>query len=118
MKAIVAALTLLAVMVILIEGKPLSIREKGRGVQRRVRLEKLKEKLISEDCEQVCPPMPGNSTSSLECALCIATGSPQLSDFLSAVALARSERNCSSRVNVFPRPGKSGKSESKRSVRE
>ena len=116
MKAIVAALTLLAVMVILIEGKPLTIRERGRGVQRR--LEKLKEKLIREDCEQVCPPMPGNSTSSLECALCIATGSPQLSDFLSAVALARSERNCSSRVNVFPRPGKSGKSESKRSVRE
>ncbi len=62
--------------------------------------------------------MPGNSTSSLECALCIATESPQLSDFLSAVALARSERNCSSRVNVFPRPGKSGKSESEQSASE
>ncbi len=53
----------------------------------------------------------------MECALCITTGS-QLSDFLSAVALARSERNCSSRVNVFPRPGKSGKSESEQSASE
>ena len=46
MKAVVAALTLLAVMVILIEGKPLSIREKGRGVQRR--LEKLKKNLSAK----------------------------------------------------------------------
>ncbi len=101
MKAIIAALTLLAVMVLLIEGKPLSIKEKGQGVQRR--LEKLKEKLVSEQCEQVCPPMPGNSTSNLECARCIATGSPQLSDFLSAVALARSDKNSSSRMKVFLR---------------
>ncbi|XP_064389212.1 dentin sialophosphoprotein-like [Halichondria panicea] len=100
MKATIAALTLLAV-ILLIEGKPLSIKEKGRGVQRR--LEKFKEKLISKQCEQVCPPMPGNSTSNLECARCIATGSSQLSDFLSAVALARSNKNCSSRVKVFLR---------------
>ncbi len=110
MKATIAALTLLAVMVLLIEGKPLSIKEKGRGVQRR--LEKLKEKLISKQCEQVCPPMPGNSTSNLECARCIVTGSLQLSDFLSAVALARSDKNCSSRMKV------TNLSESKRSASE
>ena len=106
MKAVILGLFLFAALVLSIEARPVRGRDRQiSGKQEGKRLEKLMEKypefaeIFTEKCGDVCPPSPRNKTSALDCASCIIeeTGSPLLSDFLTAVAQSRSERNCSTR---------------------
>ena len=103
MRVFIITFTLLATMALLSEGKP--AHAAGKGAQKRLENSKrMNEKysdLIGEECEDVCPPIPGNSTSALECASCIVskTGLLNLADFLSAIASGRFERNCTGRTS-------------------
>ena len=55
--------------------------------------------VITEDCADVCPPAPRNTTAALECASCLLaeTGSPAIAEFLSVISSVRNERGCDNR---------------------
>ncbi len=120
MKTFLITFTLLATMALLCEGKPVKAAGKCTKKNSKKMNENFSE-LIGEECEDVCPPIPGNNTAALECASCIVneTGSSNLSDFLSAIASARSEKNCPGRdeLESMDEISENGSGETSRSLK-